>query len=225
MTELFHPAGTWSRITPADAGWRYLTFGVERLDEAQQVGGDDDRLRPLHVRVPRHHDPEQLLGPPREALPELGEERLRRIETQMRSDKVMVAFVAEFSRGKSELINAIFFADAGRRVLPATPGRTTMCPVELAWDAEHPNLYRLDAELWLDGKMAERVTRLPSKYRSAILAAELATTMVYRKPLEPDFGAAVVLCATGIAVLFVAGARLRAVDAAGNTATREEASR
>jgi hypothetical protein len=34
------------------------------------------------------------------------------------------------------------------------------------------------------------VERLPSKYRSAILAAEIATTMVYRAPLEPDFGAA-----------------------------------
>ncbi len=32
-------------------------------------------------------------------------------------------------------INAIFFADAGRRVLPATPGRTTMCPVELRYQA------------------------------------------------------------------------------------------
>jgi glutamate dehydrogenase len=35
-----------------------------------------------------------------------------------------------------------------------------------------------------------RVKQLPGKYRSAILAAELATTMVYRAPLEPDFGAA-----------------------------------
>ena len=35
-----------------------------------------------------------------------------------------------------------------------------------------------------------RVARLPSKYRSAILAAEIATRMVYRRPLEPDFGAA-----------------------------------
>jgi len=35
-----------------------------------------------------------------------------------------------------------------------------------------------------------RLSRLPGKYRSAILAAELATTMVYRSPLEPDFGAA-----------------------------------
>jgi len=65
-------------------------------------------------------------------------ERLRDLESQMRTSKVMVAFVAEFSRGKSELINAIFFSDAGRRVLPATPGRTTMCPVELGYDADEP---------------------------------------------------------------------------------------
>ncbi len=56
------------------------------------------------------------------------------LRQRLSSDKLVVAFVAEFSRGKSELINAIFFADAGQRVLPATPGRTTMCPVELSWD-------------------------------------------------------------------------------------------
>ena len=50
------------------------------------------------------------------------------------NEKLVVAFVAEFSRGKSELINAIFFADTGRRILPATAGRTTMCPVELGYD-------------------------------------------------------------------------------------------
>src|SRR5205085_6616564 len=63
------------------------------------------------------------------------------------ADKLVVAFVAEFSRGKSELINAIFFADTGRRILPATPGRTTMCPVELAWSAnELPMLDLLPIE-------------------------------------------------------------------------------
>ncbi|MEK8031688.1 dynamin family protein [Ideonella sp. DXS29W] len=63
------------------------------------------------------------------------------LRQRLASDKLVIAFVAEFSRGKSELINAIFFADAGRRVLPATPGRTTMCPVELSWDAhELPTL-------------------------------------------------------------------------------------
>jgi hypothetical protein len=71
------------------------------------------------------------------------EERLRRLETQMRSDKVMVAFVAEFSRGKSELINAIFFAGYKRRIMPASAGRTTMCPTELGYDGDVPPCLRL----------------------------------------------------------------------------------
>ncbi|NNU44377.1 dynamin family protein [Ramlibacter montanisoli] len=71
------------------------------------------------------------------------EERLRRLESQMRSDKVMVAFVAEFSRGKSELINAIFFAGYKRRIMPASAGRTTMCPTELGYDPEVPPCLRL----------------------------------------------------------------------------------
>jgi hypothetical protein len=71
------------------------------------------------------------------------EERLRRLETQIRSDKVMVAFVAEFSRGKSELINAIFFAGYKRRIMPASAGRTTMCPTELGYDSDVPPCLRL----------------------------------------------------------------------------------
>ena len=75
------------------------------------------------------------------------EERLRRLETQVRSDKAMVAFVAEFSRGKSELINAIFFAGYGRRIMPASAGRTTMCPTELGFDADvAPSLRLLPIE-------------------------------------------------------------------------------
>jgi glutamate dehydrogenase len=33
----------------------------------------------------------------------------------------------------------------------------------------------------------DRIGRLPSKYRSAIMAAEIATTMAYRRPMESDF--------------------------------------
>jgi hypothetical protein len=65
-------------------------------------------------------------------------ESLASLAQRLAGEKLIVAFVAEFSRGKSELINAIFFADAGKRVLPATPGRTTMCPVELAYDPDEP---------------------------------------------------------------------------------------
>ena len=71
------------------------------------------------------------------------DERLRRLGTQVRSDKVMVAFVAEFSRGKSEMINAVFFAGYGRRIMPASAGRTTMCPTEMGYDVDVPPCLRL----------------------------------------------------------------------------------
>lgn len=64
--------------------------------------------------------------------------RLDRLIERLREDKLQVAFVAEFSRGKSELINAIFFADYGKRILPSSAGRTTMCPTELLHEAGRP---------------------------------------------------------------------------------------
>jgi 5-deoxy-glucuronate isomerase len=39
---LLHRAGTWSRITPAEAGWRYLSFGVERVTEAERETGAEE---------------------------------------------------------------------------------------------------------------------------------------------------------------------------------------
>jgi len=71
------------------------------------------------------------------------EERLKRLDQRVKTDKVMVAFVAEFSRGKSELINAIFFSTYGRRIMPASAGRTTMCPTEMSFDANVPPCLRL----------------------------------------------------------------------------------
>ncbi|WP_249115789.1 dynamin family protein [Azoarcus sp. L1K30] len=61
--------------------------------------------------------------------------RLQYLIDRLRDDKLTIAFVAEFSRGKSELINAIFFSDYGDRILPSSAGRTTMCPTELQWTA------------------------------------------------------------------------------------------
>jgi hypothetical protein len=70
-------------------------------------------------------------------------DRLEQLHAEVKNDKIVVAFVAEFSRGKSELINAVFFAGYGRRIMPASAGRTTMCPTELAYDAEVPACLRL----------------------------------------------------------------------------------
>jgi len=62
------------------------------------------------------------------------------IET-LKSDHLTIAFVAEFARGKTELINAIFFSEYDRRLLPSEAGRTTMCPTELFYDSESDQSY------------------------------------------------------------------------------------
>jgi hypothetical protein len=69
--------------------------------------------------------------------------RIDRILARLRDDRLSIAFVAEFSRGKSELINAIFFSDYGQRILPSSAGRTTMCPTELLYDPTRPASIRL----------------------------------------------------------------------------------
>ncbi len=71
------------------------------------------------------------------------DQRLDHTLSTLRDDKLYIAFVAEFARGKSELINAIFFAKFGQRILPSSAGRTTMCPTELMYDADSKPALRL----------------------------------------------------------------------------------
>jgi hypothetical protein len=106
---------------------------IGRLDELGAWRRDADHQLAALSRFLSEH----------ELLDSAATEMLDGMRQRLAADRLVVAFVAEFSRGKSELINAIFFADAGRRVLPATPGRTTMCPVELAYDAGAPTALSL----------------------------------------------------------------------------------
>ena len=71
------------------------------------------------------------------------EQEFRIFETieALRKDRLTIAFVAEFSRGKTELINALFFAHYGQRLLPSEAGRTTMCPTELFYDRDSNESY------------------------------------------------------------------------------------
>lgn len=94
---------------------------VTRLDELAGWRGDIDRAVTGLARFLTDHE---LIDEPQGVA-------LAALRHRLSSERIVLAFVAEFSRGKSELINALFFAGAGRRMLPATPGRTTMCPVEL----------------------------------------------------------------------------------------------
>lgn len=60
--------------------------------------------------------------------------RLKRGMTLLKEDELTLAFVGEYSRGKTELINSLFFSEFGQRMLPSQAGRTTMCPTELFYD-------------------------------------------------------------------------------------------
>ena len=91
--------------------------------------------------------------------------RLRSLRERLAHEKLTVAFVAEFSRGKSELINAIFFADTGQRILPATPGRTTMSPVELGcWRDEPYQMAMLPIDTRLDSRTLSDWRRVPDRW-------------------------------------------------------------
>ena len=83
--------------------------------------------------------------------------KIQQLLERLHQDKLVIAFVAEFSRGKSELINAIFFADFGQRLLPSSAGRTTMCPTELLYDpTRSPSIRLLPIETRArDGSVAE----------------------------------------------------------------------
>lgn len=101
---------------------------VSRLDDLAQWRAEVDRSLSSLARFLADHD----------LADETQTASIAALRSRLASDRMVLAFVAEFSRGKSELINAIFFADAGRRVMPATPGRTTMCPVELHHSGTSP---------------------------------------------------------------------------------------
>lgn len=69
--------------------------------------------------------------------------RLFDLAENLKKDRLMLAFVAEFSRGKTELINALFFSDFKQRLLPSDAGRTTMCPTEIFYDPDSDPYIRL----------------------------------------------------------------------------------
>lgn len=94
------------------------------------------------------------------------DQRIQQLLERLREDKLNVAFVAEFSRGKSELINAIFFADYGQRLLPSSAGRTTMCPTELLYDPSKPtSLQLLPIETRTSDATTSEYKRYPDEWK------------------------------------------------------------
>ena len=74
-------------------------------------------------------------------LTEEANSRLQETINTLGNEDTLIAFVGEFSRGKTELINALFFADYDQRILPSKAGRTTMCPTEIFYDRKEQRCY------------------------------------------------------------------------------------
>ena len=105
--------------------------------------------------------------------------RIQHLLERLREDKLNVAFVAEFSRGKSELINAIFFAGYGQRLLPSTAGRTTMCPTELLYDPSKPtSLQVLPIETRVSDATTTEYKRYPDEWMEFEFNVDNSDSMV-----------------------------------------------
>ncbi|WP_027908953.1 dynamin-like GTPase family protein [Pseudomonas sp. URMO17WK12:I4] len=91
------------------------------------------------------------------------EARLERALRLLRTDHITLAFVGEFSRGKTELINSLFFSEYGQRLLPSQAGRTTMCPTEILFDpgAEQPYIRLLPIETRIAEASVAQFKRTP----------------------------------------------------------------
>jgi hypothetical protein len=83
----------------------------------------------------------------------------------LNSDRITLAFVAEFSRGKTELINSLFFSETGVRLLPSAAGRTTMSPTEIFHDEEGGSYIRLlDIESRLEDVSLAEFKQKPERW-------------------------------------------------------------
>ncbi len=92
--------------------------------------------------------------------------------------RLMLAFLAEFSRGKSELINALFFANFKERLLPSDVGRTTMCPTEIFHDpSEEPYLKLLSVETRYRDESISQLKNMPVEWSKVRLNVNSARDM------------------------------------------------
>lgn len=84
----------------------------------------------------------------------------------LKRDQIRLAFVGEFSRGKTELINALFFAHYGMKVLPSGGGRTTMCPTELYFDgqSQSSHIRLLPIETRMGGSSLTSFKKIPDHW-------------------------------------------------------------
>lgn len=120
---------------------------------------------------------------------------------RLQQDRMLIAFVGEFSRGKSELINALLCQHYKRRLLPSRAGRATMCPTEIFFDPQATGGYvkLLPIETRMDSKPLSEYRNEPEHWMhltinldepSAMSAAfaEVARTRPVSTDIAADMG-------------------------------------
>ncbi len=125
--------------------------------------------------------------------PEL-EVQLDTYRKTLSNNGITLAFVGEVSRGKTELINALFFAGFGSRLLPSRAGRTTMCPTEILYDESRPvSLRLLPIETRLQNKSVQDYQNEPDIWHEVLLdtsdpasLAQALTSVAHIREATPD---------------------------------------
>jgi hypothetical protein len=152
-------------------------------------------------------------------IDEASSARLAHLERRLSNEKLTIAFVGEHSRGKSELINALFFAETGARLLPSVVGKAIQCPTEILWDESRRPSIRLLPNQTRDSPQALRelldamdtwieVPLDPGQPRSLVKSCEVLLDAVDAK--TPRWRYAVInipheLLASGLVILDTAG--------------------
>jgi hypothetical protein len=104
--------------------------------------------------------------------------RLYDMAESVKHDRLVLAFVAEFARGKTETINALFFSSYKTRLLPCDAGRTTMCPTEIFWDPnEEPYVKLLPIETRKNDESLVLLKKTPGAWTKLRLNTESPEAM------------------------------------------------
>ena len=120
--------------------------------------------------------------------------RLYDVLEMLKSDQLVLAILGEFSRGKTETINALFFADFNQRLLPSEFGRTTMCPTEIFWDTrEEPSIKLLPIETRVSDDSLTYLKTTPNAWKKFRLnldspdeMKETLLKLIEQKEVSPD---------------------------------------
>ena len=109
------------------------------------------------------------------------------VSRELLQDMESALLSIEQSPDDEELINAIFFAGFGQRILPSSAGRTTMCPTELQYDkGSSPHIRLLPIETRESPRalrefIAESAAKKPAVKKIAAAATKKAPKKAAKK--------------------------------------------